>query len=218
VQRADKTAETRNRFVSVGTIDHGTAAITTAQVFGQSEKGGRGVKTMAFESIFRKASVALVAGAFALFVEAASVVQAQTRMIARSPLVRSGASYVSTAERIVLHGVCFQAQSDRIDKSSVPVLDYAVQIIKQNPEPLIYVKVRSDQDTSQEYTRRNSKLTNRRTQAVASYFERRGISANRLILLGSGGAPHTFDQGSDKPQSLRQNFEVVQLDLASGLD
>ena len=173
---------------------------------------------MAFESIFRKASVALVAGAYVLFVEAASVVQAQTRVFAGSPLVRSGASYVATAERIVLHGVRFQAQSSRIDKSSVPVLDYAVQIIKRNPESLIYVKVRSDQGTSQEYTGRNSKLTNRRTQAVASYFERRGISGNRLILLGSGSASHTSDQGADKAQSTKQNFEVVQLDVASGLD
>jgi outer membrane protein OmpA-like peptidoglycan-associated protein len=100
----------------------------------------------------------------------------------------------------------------------VPVLDYAVQIIKQNPESLIYIKVRSVQDTSQEYTGRNSKLANRRTRAVVSYFEQRGISANRLVLLGSSNAPHTSDQGADKVQSLRQNFEVVQLDLASGLD
>ena len=106
---------------------------------------------MAFESIFRKASVALVAGAYALFVEAASVVQAQTRVIAGSPIVGSGAPH--TAERVVLHGVRFRARSDKIDKCSVPVLDYAVQIIKRNPESLIYVKVRSVQDTSQEYHR-----------------------------------------------------------------
>src|ERR1700756_4534740 len=107
-----------------GTIDQGAAAVTTAQGFGQSEKGAVEVKPMVFESIFRKASVALVAGAYVLFVEGASVVQAQTRVFAGSPLVRSGASYVATAERIVLHGVRFQAQSSRIDESSVPVLDY----------------------------------------------------------------------------------------------
>ena len=173
---------------------------------------------MAFENIFRKASVAMIAGAFAFFVEGASVVQAQTRVIAGSPPVRSGAPHVASAERIVLHGVRFRARSDKIDKCSVPVLDYAVQIIKQNPESLIYVKVRSVQETSQGYTRRNSKLTNRRTQAVASYFEQRGISTNRLILLGSRSAPHTSDQGADKAQSQKQNFELVQLDLASGLD
>src|SRR5260370_42524506 len=142
---------------------------------------------MDFESIFRKASVALVAGAYVLFVEAASGVQAQTRVIAGSPIVGSGAPH--TAERVVLHGVRFRDRSDKIDKCSMPVLDYAVQIIKQNPESLIYVKIRSVQDTSQD-TDRNSNLANRRTRAVASYFEQIGISANRLILLGSGSAPH----------------------------
>ena len=102
---------------------------------------------MAFESIFRTASVALVAGAYALFVEAASVVQAQTRVIAGSPTVGSETPHVATAERIVVHGVRFRTRSDKIEKCSVPVLDYAVQIIKQNPESLIYIKVRSVQDT-----------------------------------------------------------------------
>ena len=172
---------------------------------------------MAFESIFRTASVALIAGAYALFVEAASVVQAQTREITGSPTVGSETPHVATAERIVLHGVRFRPRSDKIDKCSMPVLDYAVQTIKQNPESLIYVKVRSVQDTSQD-TDRNSNLANRRTRAVASYFEQRGISANRLILLGSGSAPHTSDQSANKAQSLKRNFEVVQLDLASELD
>jgi outer membrane protein OmpA-like peptidoglycan-associated protein len=171
---------------------------------------------MAFESIFRNASVALVAGAYALFVEGTPVVQAQTRVIAGSSTVGSGAPY--TAERVVLHGVRFRAQSDKIDKCSMPVLDYAVEIIKENPESFIYVKVRSVQDTSHEYNGRNSELTNRRTRAVANYFEQRGISANRLILLGSDSAPHTSEQGADKVQRLKQNFEVVQLDLANGLD
>jgi len=109
---------------------------------------------MDFESIFRKARVALIAGAYALFVEAASVVQAQTQVIAGSPTVGSETPHVATAERIVLHGVRFRPRSDKIDKCSVPVLDYAVKIIKQNPESLIYVKVSSTQDTRQEYTGR----------------------------------------------------------------
>ena len=176
------------------------------------------VKPMDFESIFRKASVALVAGAYALFFEAASVVQAQTRVIAGSPTVGSGTPHVATAERIVLHGIRFRTRSDKIDKCSLPVLDYAVQIIKQNPESVIYIKVRSALDISQKYTDRNFNLNNRRTRTVASYFEQREIPANRLVLLDSGSAPHTTAQGADKAQSLKRNFEVVQLDLASGFD
>ena len=162
---------------------------------------------MAFESMFRKASVALAAGAYALFVEAACLVQAQTPVLAGSPPVESGAPYVATTERIVLHGVRFQAQSDRIDKCSVPILDYAVQILKRSPESLIYVKVRAAQSGSQENSSHNSTLTDRRTQVVVSYFEQRGISATRLVLLGSGS-----------PRSLKPTLDVVQLVLASRSD
>jgi outer membrane protein OmpA-like peptidoglycan-associated protein len=173
---------------------------------------------MAFESILRKASVVLVAGIYGLFVETAPLVQAQARVIAQSSIVRSGTPNVATAERIVLHGVRFRARSDKIDKHSIPILDYAAQLIKQNPESFIYVKVRSAQDTRQDYTGRNSTLINRRTRAVASYFEHKGISANRLILLSSGSAPHASDQGADKAHNYKQNVEVVQLDLANVLD
>ena len=194
-----------------------TVTVPAAHVFGQSENEV-GAKNMAIESIFRRTAVALVAGAYLLFVEGDPLGHAQTRVTAGSSIVGSEAPRVATAERVVLHGVRFRPRSEEIDKRSVPVLNYAVQIIKQNPESLIYLKVRPIQDTSQGYKGRSYKLTDRRIRAVASYFEERGISANRLIVLSSGSAPYTHDEDAYKAHGLHQNFEVVQLDLASGLD
>jgi hypothetical protein len=194
-----------------------TVTVPAAHVFGQSENEV-GAKNMAIESIFRRTAVALVVGAYLLFVEGDPLGHAQTRVTAGSSIVGSEAPRVATAERVVLHGVRFRPRSEEIDKRSVPVLNYAVQIIKQNPESLIYVKVRPIQDTSQGYKGRSYKLTDRRIRAVASYFEERGISANRLIVLSSGGAPYTHDEDAYKAHGLHQNLEVVQLDLASGLD
>jgi hypothetical protein len=45
-----------------GPVDHNTAAVTTAQGFRQSEGDDRALRIMAFESMFRKGSVTLVAG------------------------------------------------------------------------------------------------------------------------------------------------------------
>ncbi len=187
---------------------------------------------MAVENIFRKASAALAVGACALFIGATPVVRAQVpvRVPAQVPVMEEsraggpGTPEAVSAERIVLHGLRFQAQSDRIEKSSVPVLDYAIRIIKQNPDSLVYVKVRSvqplshnDVDRSSELRSselRNSELTNRRAQAVASYFERKGISAKRLVLAGSGGAPYALNESAGKIENLN-NLEVVQLDFAT---
>jgi OmpA family len=194
-----------------------TVTVPAAHVFGQSENEV-GAKNMAIESIFRMTAVALVVGAYLLFVEGDPLGHAQTRVTAGSSIVGSEAPRVATAERVVLHGVRFRPRSEEIDKRSVPVLNYAVQIIQQNPESLIYVKVRPIQDISQGYKGRSYKLADRRTRAVASYFEERGISANRLIVLSSGNAPYTHDEDAYKAHGLHQNLEVVQLDLASGLD
>ena len=171
---------------------------------------------MDFENIFRRVSIALIAAVYILLVGIVYVAEAQTRVIAGSRITGFGAPH--TAERVVLHSVRFRARSDKIDKCSVPVLDYALQIINQNPESLVYVKILPVHNATQEYTGSSSSLIIRRTRAVTSYFEHRGISANRLILLDSGGSPHTPHQGADKAQSLRRNFEVVQLELASELD
>jgi len=133
-------------------------------------------------------------------------------------MVVSESPHGATAERIVLHGIRFQNLSDRIDKRSMPVLDYAIQAIKRSPRSLIYVKVQCIENTSQKCTGRDFMLASRRTQAVATYFQQRGVSASRLILLASGMSPYASDGNDDKTKSLRQNFEVVQLDLVSSVD
>jgi hypothetical protein len=77
---------------------------------------------VAFESIFRKASAALAVSTYALCVGAAPVVQAQVLAMGESTTIGSEALPGAIPERIILHGLRFQANSDKIDKSSVPVL------------------------------------------------------------------------------------------------
>jgi outer membrane protein OmpA-like peptidoglycan-associated protein len=175
---------------------------------------------MAFESIFRKAGVALAVGAFALGIGSTAVVQAQVLALGESNMIESAAESAATPTRLVLHGIRFEAHSDKIARSSAPVLDYAIQIIRDNPQsliyvkPVIYTKVQSSQDRGQGYVESNSELTNRRTQAVAEYLEQRGISAKRLVLLAPGSASHADDEGVERTRSPK-NSEVVQLDFAS---
>src|SRR5262249_22762251 len=100
-------------------------------------------------------------------------------------------------------------------RRSVPVLDYALQIIKQNPRSLIYLSVRCVRGKSQACT--DSKLTELRTHTVASYFEQRGISANRLVVLEIGSAPYLFMNSGERTQTSPGRIEIVQLDLTNGV-
>ncbi len=172
---------------------------------------------MAFESIFRKASAALAVSAYALCVGTAPVVHAQVLAMGESTTIGSETLSGTIPERIILDGLRFQANSDKIDKSSVPLLDYTIQIIKENPEYLVYVRVRSIQHSNQSDIDRNSGLTARRTEVVAGYFEQKGISDKRLVLLDPGGAPYAFNEGAAKVQYMK-NSEVLQLDFASEAD
>jgi hypothetical protein len=174
---------------------------------------------MAFESMFRKASAALAVGAYALCVGAAPVVHAQVRAMGGQPAtIGFRASSTAIPERIVLHGVRFRAKSAKIDESSVPVLDYTIQTIKANPEYLVYVKVMPFiQHPSQSDIDSNSELIARRTEAVASYFMQKGLSAKRLVLLNPDGAPYVSNESAAKVQNLK-NSEVLQLDFAIEAD
>ena len=194
------------------TTDHGTNAVTAlSRILSIRREIGWGFNIMIFKNMFRKASVALIAGSYVLLVAAAGLVQAQTRVIAGSPPKGSGAPDVTLAARIVLHGVRFQTQNDRIDKRSLPVLDCGAQILKRSTEPLVYVEVHIAGDRRQDSISGSSTLTNRRARTVVSYFEQKGISASRLVLLDPGNPPHAPNQDAAKARSLGQNAEVVQL-------
>ena len=171
---------------------------------------------MAFESIFRKASAALAVSAYALCVGAAPVVEAQVVAMSESTTIGAEGPSGAIPERIILHGLRFQANSDKIEKSSVPVLDYTIQIIKGNPEYLVYVRVQSIHHSNQSDIDRNSELTARRTEVVASYFEQKGISAKDWSC-SIRRTPYAFNGGAAKVQHMK-NSEVLQLDFASEAD
>jgi outer membrane protein OmpA-like peptidoglycan-associated protein len=155
--------------------------------------------------------------AYALCVGAAPVVQAQVLAMGESTTIGSEALSGAIPERIIMHGLRFQANSDKIDKSSVPVLDCTIQIIKGNPRIPCLCQSAVHQHSNQSDIARNSELTARRTEVVASYFEQKGISAKRLVLLDPGGAPYAFNEGAAKVQYMK-NSDVLQLDFASEAD
>jgi outer membrane protein OmpA-like peptidoglycan-associated protein len=167
--------------------------------------------TMVFKKMFRRAGVALVAAACVLFLEHAGLVQAEPHGIASSPPNWSGAPNVTIAERVVLHGVCFQTQSEKLDKRSLPVLDYGALVLRRSPAPLVYVEVHIVGDSRENHIGGSSTLTNRRARTLVRYFQQRVVSASRLVLLGAGNASRTPNQDGAQAQGPVQNVQVVQL-------
>ena len=153
----------------------------------------------------------MVVGIRALLIEAIPIVQAQTRATERSPTVEE--SRIADAERIVIHGLRFGDRNGKLDRHSVPILDYGLQVIKQNPKSLIYLSVRCVRDKNQGCA--DSKLTRRRTRTVASYFEQRGISSHRIVVLEPGSALYFSTKSAGQTQTSEGRIEIVQLDLTN---
>jgi len=165
-----------------------------------------------FERTFRQTRPVLVAGVFALLIGAVPVALAQTQVGSGSPTVEQYRS--APAERIVLHGVYLRTSSDKIGKSSLAVLNTAVAIIKENPNSFVYVTVRG---LPNEACNPKPKQIDRQMRVVATYFVRRGISADRLITVTSKDTKYA-SRADNAAHSSEPTLVIVQLDLISDMD
>ena len=130
---------------------------------------------MLSKSIVKKSFVMFAAGVCASFFATALPAYAQMRILGGSPPVTDSAPDTPIAKRLVLHDVRVQGRDFSVAPSSRPVLDYAVQILQQYPETLVYVSGQGDVSNVQ-----------REAEAVARYLSQRGIAANRLVLSNPG--------------------------------
>ncbi len=82
-----------------------------------------------------------------------------------------------------LSGVLFDTAKWNIKPQGYPILDEAIDVLKNNPQIRIEVQGHTDSVGSMPY---NQKLSEKRADAVKSYFMQKGISADRLSAKGFG--------------------------------
>jgi len=112
-------------------------------------------------------------------------------------------------EKLVLRGVHFDFNKAKIRPGDAAILDEAVDTLKAHSDVTIDVDGYCDAIGSEEY---NLKLSQRRSEAVASYLETQGISSSRLVPRGLGKtnfvAPNDTDEG--RAQNRRVELNPVQ--------
>jgi outer membrane protein OmpA-like peptidoglycan-associated protein len=102
-------------------------------------------------------------------------------------------------EVIILSGVNFAFNSDKLTPESKAILDKQVAKIKADPGMKVQVAGHTDIIGSDAY---NQKLSEKRAKAVMDYFISQGIPASRLSSVGYGKtkpiAPNNTDEGRAK--------------------
>jgi hypothetical protein len=98
---------------------------------------------------------------------------APMQILGASPAAENSSPEVPATQRLIIHDVLLlvRGRNLQIDPSARPVLDYAVRLLRQRPNTLVFITGKGERET-----------VRLQSQAVAEYLKHQGISADRLIL------------------------------------
>jgi OOP family OmpA-OmpF porin len=112
-------------------------------------------------------------------------------------------------EKIVLRGINFDFDKSDIKPEFVPVLDEAVEILKENPDINVIVEGHTDWTGTEKY---NMGLSERRAASVCNYLVGKGISQNSLETVGYGEADPIADNHTREGRSMNRRVVFKILD------
>lgn len=110
--------------------------------------------------------------------------------------------------KIVLRGVNFDFDKATIRPDARPILDAAIDVLRQEPGINVSVQGHTDSVGSKEY---NLRLSQRRAEAVTRYLVAGGIEASRLTPVGYGESDPvaTNDTADGRAQNRRVELRVM---------
>ena len=112
-------------------------------------------------------------------------------------------------EKIVLRGINFDFDKSDIKPEFVPVLDEAVEILKEHPDINVIIEGHTDWTGTEKY---NQGLSERRAASVCNYLVEKGISQNSLETVGYGEADPIADNHTPEGRSMNRRVVFKILD------
>jgi outer membrane protein OmpA-like peptidoglycan-associated protein len=112
-------------------------------------------------------------------------------------------------EKIILRGVNFDTNKATIRTDAQPILDQAVETLKEHSAIALTVEGHTDSTGSDEY---NQKLSVRRAEAVRDYLSGHGINSSRMSVAGHGESQPvaTNDSAEGRAQNRRVELHVTE--------
>jgi len=121
--------------------------------------------------------------------------------------VGAAAAPPTTKRSIVLRGINFDFDKANIKPEAEPVLDAAVEVLKENPDVKVRVSGHTDGVGAEAY---NQGLSERRAKSVRDYLIAHGIDGSRLTAVGYGKSQPVAD---NKTKDGRAQNRRVALDV-----
>lgn len=108
-------------------------------------------------------------------------------------------------EKVDLRGVEFRRDGS-IGMHSEPILDSAVEMLKNKPSSTIYVDSYCDATGGKDV---NLRLSDERAAAVASYLEQHGIPADHIVSHGFGASHFVATNATTSGRAQNRRIELV---------
>lgn len=114
-------------------------------------------------------------------------------------------------QKVDLRGVEFQR--DGSVKSADPVLDSAVDMLKDKPGATIYVDAYCDPTGG---AKLNERLSMERASSVATYLEKHGIPADHVVARGLGATNFVASNSTHSGREQNRRIELVVRPASAG--
>ena len=105
-----------------------------------------------------------------------------------------------------LQGIQFETGKSTIKRSSYPILDQIVQVMKDNPEYKLEIQGHTDNTGSKE---RNLEISELRAAAVKAYLVKHGIDTNRITSAGYGDTRPVADNKTAAGRAKNRRVELT---------
>ena len=103
-----------------------------------------------------------------------------------------------------LEGIQFEFDSSNINPEAYPILDAAVETMKNNPEYNLNIAGHTDAAGNADY---NQRLSEKRANSVAKYLAEKGIEASRLTTIGYGETQPVADNETAEGRAKNRRVE-----------
>ena len=129
----------------------------------------------------------------------------QIEPLAPAAQTAEGQTTNQAVEKVDLRGVEFRRDGS-LGTDSDPILDSAVEMVRDKPSSTIYVDSYCDATGGKDL---NLRLSDERAAAVASYLEQHGIPADHIVSHGFGASHFVATNATTSGRAQNRRIELV---------
>jgi outer membrane protein OmpA-like peptidoglycan-associated protein len=107
---------------------------------------------------------------------------------------------------LVLRGVNFEFDRDRLTANAEMLLDEVVSELEAHPDISVEIAGHTDSKGSEAY---NQNLSERRAQSVVDYLAANGVASSRLAAVGYGEAQPVADNETEEGREINRRVELI---------